>query len=151
MAHYAMLDEHDNVLYTFTGCDEDNLEQDWEKFYLNFHKKNTDNKIVDCKRTSYNAFKGINKLTGEKAFRGNYGGPGVVYNRQHDAFTPQPPKFKSWILNTTTFYYDPPVPVPDDFAEKFYIWDEEQLNWVCVGDREPAGSESLRTVSRRTT
>tara|TARA_B100000287_G_scaffold321751_1_gene305677 strand:- start:192 stop:569 length:378 start_codon:yes stop_codon:yes gene_type:complete len=66
--------------------------------------------------------------------RKNYAGVGMVYDESRDAFyTPQP--YPSWTLNTTTFYWDPPVPYPSD--GKCYKWDEIGLNWVKVSDNQP--------------
>ena len=70
------------------------------------------------KQTSYNA-----------SFRRNYAGIGYTYDLVLDAFiAPQP--YPSWVLNTTTYQWQAPVPYPDD--GKMYIWDEVTLSWEEV-------------------
>ena len=67
------------------------------------------------KQTSYNA-----------NFRKNYAGVGYTYDPVLDAFiAPQP--YPSWILNTATCQWDPPVKMPDD--AKLYFWNEASLSW----------------------
>lgn len=70
------------------------------------------------KQTSYNA-----------SFRKNYAGAGFTYDATLDAFIPTKP-FPSWLLNTTTCQWEPPVPYPDD--GKMYYWDEATESWVEV-------------------
>lgn len=75
-------------------------------------------------QTSYNA-----------SFRFNYAGVGYTFdpaaNGGSGAFiTPKP--YPSWLLNTTTYQWEAPVPYPDD--GKQYYWDEATLSWVLVPD-----------------
>lgn len=70
------------------------------------------------KQTSYNS-----------NFRKNYAGIGYVYDEVLDAFIPPKP-FPSWLLNTNTAQWDPPIPYPND--NKFYQWNEETQNWLEV-------------------
>ena len=38
--------------------------------------------------------------------------------------------FPSWVFNSETCAYEPPVPMPDDGQE--YAWDESTTSWVSV-------------------
>lgn len=70
------------------------------------------------------------------ALRGNYAGLGYTYDAVNDVFIP-PPTFPSWVINTTTWTWDPPFPPPPDndqgpYKPAKYEWNEEQQNWVEV-------------------
>lgn len=124
MAHYAFLDENNIVTQVITGCKENELVEgvtSWEEFYGNFVGQK-------CLRTSYNTFMGKHK-NGGIPFRGNYAGIGYSYNEELDAFIPPKP-YKSWILNKTTFTWDPPIPCPID--DKIYTWDEDNKIWKLL-------------------
>ena len=56
------------------------------------------------------------------ALRGNYAGIGYTYDSTNDVFyVPKP--YASWTLNTSTWYWEAPISLPDD--GKDYIWDED--------------------------
>jgi len=77
-------------------------------------------------QTSYNTYGNKHKLGGTP-LRGNYAGLDYTYDAQNDVFyAPQP--FKSWILNTTTWTWEAPTPMPID--DKKYIWDESTISWL---------------------
>jgi hypothetical protein len=79
-------------------------------------------------QTSYNTYGNAHKLGGTP-LRGNYAGLGYTYDATNDVFyAPQP--FKSWILNTTTWTWEAPVPYPMD--EKSYVWDEPTISWIEI-------------------
>lgn len=118
MAHYAFLDDNNIVTEVIAGIDEGG-EHDWEVKYGEMRSQT-------CKRTSYNTVKGVHKLGGTP-FRGNYAGLGYYYNETLDAFIPPKP-YESWVLNTTTFVYDPPSACPGDLID--YRWDESTTSWV---------------------
>lgn len=81
----------------------------------------------DWVQTSYNTFG--NSHPEGRPFRGNFAGIGYHYDKHHDVFyAPQP--YTSWILNTTTWTWDSPVPYPNDGI--LYSWDETQQSWVKV-------------------
>jgi hypothetical protein len=70
-------------------------------------------------QTSYNA-----------NFRYNYAGTGCFFDASvepNGAFIPPKP-YPSWLLNTTTFQWQAPVPFPDD--GNAYYWDESTQSWV---------------------
>jgi hypothetical protein len=113
MAHYAFLDENNIVTEVIVGIDETELIEglDTETWYSNFRGQT-------CKRTSYN-----------NNIRKNYAGKNYTYDSDRDAFIPPKP-YPSWILNEDTCNWESPVPYPTD--DKFYIWDEEQQQWIEV-------------------
>ena len=74
-------------------------------------------------QTSYNA-----------SFRKNYAGVGFVYDAALDAFIPPKP-YPSWLLNTETAQWEPPVPYPND--GKRYYWDEATESWVEIQPEPP--------------
>lgn len=75
-------------------------------------------------QTSYNTYG--NQHPEGKPLRGNYAGIGYTYDSINDVFyEPQP--YPSWILNTNTWLWEAPIPIPTD--GKSYRWDEETLNW----------------------
>ena len=84
-------------------------------------------------QTSYNTRGGVHygedgqpSADQSKALRGNYAGVGYTYDAASDVFyAPQP--FQSWILNSSTWTWDAPTPMPTD--GKLYAWDEPTLAW----------------------
>jgi len=85
-------------------------------------------------QTSYNTRGGVHYgPDGEPddgvALRYNYGGIGLTYDKEADAFyEPQP--YPSWTLNTNTYLWEAPIPYPDD--GDVYIWNEENQSWDPV-------------------
>lgn len=78
-------------------------------------------------QTSYNTYG--NQHPEGRPLRGNYAGVGYTYDDKHDVFyAPQP--FSSWLLNQTTWLWEPPIPYPVD--DKIYVWNEETKNWLEV-------------------
>jgi len=121
MAHYAFLDDNNIVTEVIVGVDEGVDGIDWEQHYGEFRGQ-------VCKRTSYNTHGGIRKDSGTP-YRGNYAGVGLIYDEMIDAFIhPQP--YESWMLNNSTFLWEPPVPYPTGEAE--YVWDEPSVSWIEV-------------------
>jgi hypothetical protein len=86
-------------------------------------------------QTSYNTRGGVHygpngEPDGGEALRGNYAGVGYTYDHQNDVFyAPQP--YPSWVLNQTTWLWEPPVSYPTDGQQ--YVWDEATVNWKPVG------------------
>ena len=118
MAHYAFLNEDNEVLEVIVGKDENDPvptpHASWEDYYGNIKSKT-------CKRCSYNT-SGGEHLLGGTPFRKNYPGPGYTYDESRDAFI-GPQNFPSWILNEETCAYEAPIAYPED--ENTYIWDED--------------------------
>lgn len=71
---------------------------------------------TNWKQTSYN-----------HSFRKNYAGIGFVYDQTLDAFIP-PKTFPSWLFNTDTCRWEPPIPYPTD--GNMYVWDEDTKSWI---------------------
>ena len=61
--------------------------------------------------------------------RKNYGGIGMDYNPELDAFIPLQP-YPSWTLNENTCLWEAPIPYPDDGGH--YLWDDENSIWVSA-------------------
>ena len=85
-------------------------------------------------QTSYNTHGGVHygpdgKPDGGVALRKNYAGIGFTYDAVLDAFIPPQP-YPSWLLDTETCLWVPPVPYPND--GKMYEWDEATKSWVEV-------------------
>ena len=85
-------------------------------------------------QTSYNTHGGVHygpdgKPDGGVALRKNYAGIGFTYDPVLDAFIPPQP-YPSWLLDTETCLWVPPVPYPND--GKMYEWDEATKSWVEV-------------------
>lgn len=89
-------------------------------------------------QTSYNTRGGIhyNSETGlpsedqTKALRKNFAGVGFKYDTEVDVFYDPKSPFPSWSLNTTSYTWEAPVPLPDDGGS--YLWDEVNKNWVAA-------------------
>lgn len=72
---------------------------------------------------------------GGTPIRANYAGIGYTYDTSYTIgdyvgvfYAPQP--YPSWILNTSTFLWEAPVPYPTD--GNVYTWDESTKSWVLV-------------------
>jgi hypothetical protein len=110
MANYAILDDDNLVIDVITGKDEYNSISDMsmEEWYSSLLGK----KVL---RTSYNG-----------NIRKNFAGKGYFYNEEIDAFI-LPKPFESWLLDEDAGCWIPPKKMPSD--EKYYLWNEESLNW----------------------
>lgn len=62
-----------------------------------------------------------------KKFRKHFAGAGYVYDSSIDAFLPPKP-FSSWILDTNSYLWVPPVPYPA--GNDIYSWNENNKSWV---------------------
>lgn len=121
MSHFALLDENDVVVQVLV------IEQD----VIDTGMFGPPERFV---QTSYNTRGGVHydPNTGEpsvdqsKALRKNYAGVGYKYDRTNDAFIPTQP-YPSWVLNSSTYLWEPPTPYPND---GLYIWDEGLERWV---------------------
>lgn len=61
--------------------------------------------------------------------RKNYAGIGYSYDTGLDAFVPPRP-FSSWVLDSVTAKWVPPVPYPTD--GQLYSWDEPSKTWKVI-------------------
>ena len=122
MAHFAKLDTNNIVMEVIVVANEtlNNLPfpesepigvaflTEWSGGYLNW------------KQTSYNG-----------NFRKNYAGVNFEYNAILDAFIPPKP-YPSWLLDTQTCQWKPPIPYPTD--GKRYTWNETTQSWDEVNE-----------------
>jgi hypothetical protein len=130
MAHFALLDENNIVTFVTVGRDEDN----GKEAELSARTGQV------YKQTSYNTRGGVYYTPGtnepdpdqSKAFRKNYAGIGYTYDDVIDGFI-SPKPYSSWLLNTVTCLWEPPVPYPTD--GKLYIWDETTQSWIESPDQ----------------
>lgn len=76
-------------------------------------------------QTSYNT-QGNQHPEG-RPLRGNYAGIGYTYDEVNDVFI-APKPFDNWVLNTTSWLWEPPIPMPVD--EYFYRWDQDTTSWI---------------------
>jgi hypothetical protein len=77
-------------------------------------------------QTSYNTSGGVHS-GGKFPIHKNYAGIGYTFDGIGFA-APQP--YASWSLNSTTYLWEAPTPMPVD--DKFYRWDEATTSWVEV-------------------
>ena len=126
MAHFAKLDENNNVLAVHVvnndviTIDGNESEQAGIDFLTGLHGHTL------WKQTSYNG-----------TIRKNYAGIGYTYDVGRDAFyAPQP--YPSWTLNETTCQWEAPVPYPTVGVEighadyKSYGWFEPNQQWIEI-------------------
>ena len=126
MAHFAKLDENNNVIQIDT-IDNANMldenEQEQEAIGIAYLKSLFgDQKWV---QTSINTSGGIHK-EGRIPLRKNYAVIDGYYDDAKDAFINKKP-FNSWILDEQTFQWVAPVERPN---LRNQVWDEETLSWV---------------------
>jgi hypothetical protein len=125
MAHYAFLDANNIVTQVIVGVNENELIEGKtpEQWYGEF-------KNQTCKRTSYNTI--ANKYEGNGIpFRGNFAGIGFKYDENFDVFIPPQP-YSNWILNYTTFSWEPPIARPADIEGYVWRWSEPNQEWVKI-------------------
>jgi hypothetical protein len=75
-------------------------------------------------QTSYNTQGNVHLLGGTPLHK-NYAGIGFTWDGTGFA-APKP--YDSWILNTESYLWKSPTPIPTD--GKHYVWDEPTLAWV---------------------
>ena len=118
MAHFAKLDENNNVLAVHVvnndviTIDGNESEQAGIDFLTSLHGHSL------WKQTSYNG-----------NFRKNYAGIGYTYDSIQDAFIPPKP-YNSWILDEIIFQWKAPISAPTD--NKHYSWNEENQEWTEI-------------------
>jgi hypothetical protein len=118
MAHFAKLDENNNVIAIHVvvndviTIDGNESEQAGIDFLTSLHGH------ILWKQTSYNG-----------NIRKNYAGIGYTYDAGRDAFIPPKP-YNSWVLDEATCHWNPPIAYPTD--NKLYVWDEATTSWIEV-------------------
>jgi hypothetical protein len=126
MAHFAEIDDNNVVLRVIVVGNDDCKDSDGnesEAVGIAFCQSlfGSDTNWV---QTSYN-----------NNIRFRYAGIGFTYDQDSDVFIPPQP-YSSWILNTDTWDWDAPVPIPDDAGLNedtntliAYFWNEETISW----------------------
>ena len=105
MKYFAIIDSNNEVANVFVAPDDTT-----EEFYTNSTGKKCLESFPD------------------RSQRVRPAGKGGSYSKEYDAFiNPQP--FASWNLNTETLDWESPEVKPEDDANYFYTWDEENLTW----------------------
>ena len=107
MAHFAQLDDNNQVLQVIVVADEHeaNGEQWCHDFFAGGRWKQTSR---------------------SGRIRKNFAGTGYTYDESRDAFVPPKP-YSSWTLNEGTCRWDPPVARPESGN---YVWDESTQQWI---------------------
>ena len=119
MAHFAELDNNNNVIRTIVISNADILDENGiEQEHLGVAICVTVAGSGTWKQTSYN-----NK------FRKMFATPGMKYAPDKDVFYSPVGPFPSWILDNN-YDWQPPIPKPDD--DKEYGWDESSNNWIVI-------------------
>jgi len=120
MAHYAIINDDNEVTGVFVGVEEDSSVPEgyssWEEWYTNRRGQTV-------LRTSYNTFENTH-LDGGTPFRGNYaGGIGNIYDPVNDIFLAEK-EWDSWTLDLDNAKWVAPIPLPETNPEN-YLWNEE--------------------------
>ena len=126
MSHFAQIDENNIVINVIVAeqAHADKLEGTWLQ-------------------TSYNTSGGVHygddgNPDGGVALRCNYAGIGMLYDETIDGFIREKP-YASWTLNSTSGYWEPPIPVPaDEGPGNVYLWSEENQSWSAYTDTTKA-------------
>lgn len=121
MSHFAQIDDNNIVVQVIVA------EQD----FIDSGAVGDSSKWI---QTSYNTYGGEHR-NGGTPLRKNYAGIGYTYDPTMDAFIPPKP-YPSWVLNTDTCLWNPPIPMPTD--GKFYVWSESSQSWDEVTESAPA-------------
>lgn len=93
-------------------------------------------------QTSYNTYGGIyytpNTRTPDpdqsKAFRKNFAAKGYLWlpNGPDGAGFVPPQPYPSWSMNSFSYVWEAPIPMPEPNSPPFYVWDEETLSWKAA-------------------
>jgi len=123
MAHFAQLDEN-NIVKQIIVISNDDIKDDngneSEELGIDLCRNIINDPNSIWKQTSYNS-----------NFRNKYAGIQNLYLEEFDAFVDSKP-YDSWILNTTTLEWDPPISYPENYSELTHLWDEENLCWQKI-------------------
>jgi len=131
MAHFAQLDEF-NIVQQVLVIDQAEIDTgNWGD-------------PATWVQTSYNTRGGVYYTPGtntpdpdqSKAFRKNYAGVGYTWDGV--GFIP-PKAYPSWAMNSFSYLWEAPVPMPEPNNPPFYVWDEATVSWVI----DPANNTTL--------
>jgi hypothetical protein len=101
------------------------------KYYARINQMRIVTDVINCDdETLIDTFPGTWIETfKDSLYRKNFAGIGYSYDYLKDAFIPIQP-YPSWILDETTYNWEPPVPNPRPDCFLCYYWDESIINWV---------------------
>ena len=116
MAHFAEIDSNNLVLRVIVVDNNDLLDSENNESEALGIAYLQDGFGSDWVQPSYN-----------RNFRKNYAATGYTYDSTRNAFIP-PQRFASWNLNEDTCLWEAPIACPED--GKYYIWNEETINWT---------------------
>ena len=123
MAHFAKIDENNIVVNILVVPNE---EEHRGEEYLN--ALGFEGRWI---QTSYNTFANEH-IFGDTPLRANYAKIGGIYNEEYDVFHSQRPNDQV-ILNTTTFIWEYPIPVPSyNEATEIPKWNKETQQWNVI-------------------
>ena len=134
MAHFALLDDNNVVLNVLYVDNSDTLDAEGnESEALG---------IAQCREALGNQNARLVKTSFNGSIRFRYAGIGFTYNEEHDVFLPHK-RWPSWVLNTTTYQWEPPTPRPELTEEQrnvgsVYEWNEETTSWDFIDMTPPA-------------
>jgi hypothetical protein len=120
MAHFAQLDENNMVINIIVVHNNELLDE---------HGVEQESKGIDFCKTIFGSETNWKQTSWNANFRKNYACGGGTYDAGLDAFI-SPAPYPSWTLDTQTCKWQAPVPYPTD--DKFYLWNENLLNWTEI-------------------
>jgi hypothetical protein len=123
MAHFAQLDS-DNIVLRVIVITNDAI--------LNDENQEVEQKGIELCKSIYGQDTNWKKTSYNNSIRKQFAGPGFSYNSTEDIFIALQP-YNSWTLNSN-FDWEAPVEKPED--DNYYVWDEENLEWVILINKE---------------
>jgi len=137
MAHYAFINQDNEVVEVITGKNEDEQLPNGFTSWAEYYQTKRDN--LTCLQTSYNTYDNVHydQNTGEpsedqtKAFRGNYAAIGGTYDATNDIFLPPKPH-DSFVWDSTIGNlgnWKAPIDEPTVTENQTFIWNEDNTNW----------------------
>lgn len=142
MAHYAQIDDNNKVIQVLVISNEETDPIGWL----------VSNIGGTWAQTSYNTRGGVHygqdgKPDGGNQIGYNYAGIGYNYDSNAKAFyVPSP--YSSWIINTNTYTWEPPVPRPTD--NNNYFWNELTKSWSIVNPQQELVDTTETTSTKET-
>ena len=125
MAHFAQLDENNEVINVVVVADGDTADADGnevESIGVSF-LQSIEGAVTNWVQTSYRTIAGVHPEG--TPFRGHFAGIGMIYDAAKEVFhVPQP--YPSFTLNDQGIW-EPPVAHPGD---GIHWWDEGNQSWV---------------------
>lgn len=68
-----------------------------------------------------------------KAFRKNFAGIGYIWDGV--GFAPPKP-YPSWVMDSFSYLWEAPIPMPEPNRPPFYVWDDATISWVLVNSQQ---------------